>query len=82
MNNASANTLTVPLNASVAFPIGTEITVIQTGAGATTISPSASVTVDYYSLTGATSRIIKSRWSAATLIKRGTNTWVLIGNLQ
>ena len=82
MNNASANTLTVPLNASVAFPIGTEITVIQTGAGATTISPAGGVTVNYYSLSGAATRIIKAQWSAATLIKRDTNTWVLIGNLQ
>ena len=82
MNNASSNTLTVPLNASVAFPIGTEITVIQTGAGATTVSPAAGVTVNYYSLTSAATRIIKAQWSAATLIKRDTNTWVLIGNLQ
>ena len=81
MNNASSNTLTVPLNASVAFPIGTEITIIQTGAGTTTISPAAGVTVDYYSLTGAGTRTIKARWAAASLIKRATNTWVLIGNL-
>ena len=81
MNNASANTLTVPLNASVAFPIGTEITVIQTGAGATTISPAAGVTVNYYSPTTAATRTLKSQWTAASLIKRSTNTWVLIGNL-
>ena len=82
MNNASANTLTVPLNSSVAFPTGTEITIIQTGAGATTVAPDAGVTVDYYSLSSAATRVIKGRWSAATLIKRATNTWVLIGNLQ
>lgn len=82
MNNASANVLTVPLNSSVAFPVGAEITVIQTGAGATTITPTAGVTVNYYSLTGAATRIIKSQWSAATLIKRATDSWVLIGNLQ
>jgi hypothetical protein len=89
MNNASANSLIVPPNSSVAFPIGTEITIIQTGAGATTITPGlvssgpdVYVTVNYYSLTGAATRIIKAQWSAATLIKRDTNTWVLIGNLQ
>jgi hypothetical protein len=81
MNNASSNTLTVPLNASVAFPIGTEITIIQTGAGTTTISPAGGVTVNYYSLTGAGTRTIKAQWAAATLIKRAENTWVLIGNL-
>lgn len=81
MNNASSNTLTVPLNASVAFPIGTEITIIQTGAGTTTISPAGGVTINYYSPTTAATRTIKARWGAASLIKRGTNTWVLIGNL-
>jgi hypothetical protein len=82
MNNSSSNILTVPLNASVAFPIGSEITIIQTGTGPTTITPAVGVTVNYYSLTGAANRIIKSQWSAATLIKRNTDTWVLIGNLQ
>jgi hypothetical protein len=81
MNNASSNTLTVPLNASVAFPIGTEITVIQTGSGATTISPAGGVTVNYYSPTANAARILKAQWAGASLIKRDTNTWVLIGNL-
>ena len=81
MNNASSNTLTVPLNASVAFPIGSEITIIQTGSGTTTISPAGGVTVNYYSLTGSATRTIKAQWAAATLIKRAENTWVLIGNL-
>ena len=81
MNNASANTLTVPLNSSVAFPVGTQISVFQTGAGVTTIAPTAGVTIDYYSSTSAATRTLKARWAAATLIKRATDTWVLIGNL-
>lgn len=87
MNNATnPNTVIVPLNSSVAFPVGTEITIIQTGTGNTRIDPvDVNVTINYYSLTGATgtdARRIKAQWSAATLIKRATNTWVLIGNLQ
>jgi hypothetical protein len=81
MNNSSANALTVPPNSSVAFPVGSQITVIQTGTGTTTITPGSGVTVDYYSLTGAATRTIKARWAAATLVKRATDTWVLIGNL-
>jgi len=81
MNNASANTLTVPPNSSVAFAVGTEITVIQTGAGKTTIAPGAGVTVNYHSVSGSGTRSIKAQWGAATLIKRATDTWVLIGNL-
>lgn len=82
MNNANPNVVTVPHNDTVAFPIGTEITIIQTGAGATTINAAANVTVNYYSITTSATPIIKAQWSAATLIKRGTNTWVLIGNLK
>jgi hypothetical protein len=81
MNNSSANVLTVPPNGSAAFPVGTQITVIQTGAGTTTITPGSGVIVNYYSLTGAATRTIKAQWAAATLIKRATDTWILIGNL-
>lgn len=81
MNNASANTLTVPPNSDVAFSVGTEITVIRTGAGLTTIAPGSGVTVNYYSVSGSGTRSIKGQWSAATLVKRATDTWVLIGNL-
>ena len=76
INNASANTLTVPTNASVAFPIGTYILFIQTGAGQTTITP-ADGTVIINSTPGLK---LRTQWSTATLIKRGTNTWVVSGD--
>lgn len=75
INNGSANTLTIPPNASVAFPIGTYILFIQTGAGQTTITPGAGVTID--STPGLKTR---TQWSAATIIKRATNTWVVMGD--
>ena len=75
--SASANTLTVPTNASVAFPVGTQITVIQTGAGQTTITPvSGTVTIN------ATPGLkLRTQWSSCVLIKRATNTWVALGDL-
>jgi hypothetical protein len=81
MSNAAANAVTVPPNSTVAFPIGTAIDIVQTGAGVTTITPGAGVTINYYSPTSAATRTIKAQWAGATLIKRATNTWVLIGNL-
>jgi hypothetical protein len=78
MNVASANTLTVPLNSSVAFPVGTQITVLQTGAGQTTITP-ATVGV---TINGTPGLKLRTQWSSATLIKRATDTWVLIGDLS
>src|SRR5262249_41386449 len=44
MNNASPNTLTVPANASVAFPVGSTLLVRQMGAGQTTIAAAGGVT--------------------------------------
>lgn len=77
ISNGSANTLTVPTNASVAFPIGTYIMVVQTGAGQTTLTP-ADGTVTINATPGLK---LRTQWSSATLIKRGTNTWVAFGDL-
>lgn len=77
MNNASANTLTVPPNSSVAFPVGSQILVLQTGAGQTTLAAGAGVTVN--SKDG--NLKLSAQWCAATLIKRATDTWVVVGDL-
>jgi hypothetical protein len=77
-NNAGSNSINVPLDSSVAFSIGTKIDILQTGAGQTTISPVSGVTIN--SKEG--SLKLTGQWSAATLIKRGTNTWALIGDLS
>jgi hypothetical protein len=76
ISNASANNLTVPLNASVAYPIGSQINILQTGVGQTTIVATGGVTIN------ATPGLkLRAQWSSATLIKRAENTWVLIGDL-
>jgi len=77
MNVATANNLPVPPNSSVAFPIGTQINVLQTGAGTTTLVAGSGVTVN-----ATPGLILRARWSSVTLIKRGTDTWVAIGDLM
>lgn len=77
MTLASANTLTVPPNASVAFPIGTVIQVRQAGSGQTTFIPDTGVTIN----TAETLKLRK-QGSTASLIKVGTNTWDLTGDLE
>ena len=79
MDIATANTITIPTNASVPFLIGTQIAVIQTGAGQTAFVPSDSNTVILLSKNS--NRKISARYSPATLIKKDTNTWVLVGDL-
>jgi len=74
--NASPITVTVPTNASVPFTIGTRIDILQTGAGQVTVAPAGGVTVN-----SSTGLSLFGQWSAATLIKRATNTWVLVGGL-
>lgn len=77
MSNSSANTVTVPLNSSVAFPVGTQIMVVQYGVGQTSIAASdPSITIN--STPGLK---LRAQWSSATLIKTATNTWLLLGDL-
>ena len=78
MNNASANTLTVPPNSSVAFPVGAQILVLQTGAGQTTLAAGAGVTIN----SNDGNLKLSAQWCAATLIKRATDTWVVVGDLS
>lgn len=76
INSATAVNLTVPLNSSVPFPIGTAITILQTGAGQITVVPVSGVVIN--STPGLK---IRAQWAAASLIKRNTDTWVLVGDL-
>ena len=78
LSNASAITLTVPTNASVAFATGTQITIAQSGAGAVTVVGAGGVTVN--SPDGDLK--LRTQWSAATLIKISTNSWILIGDIK
>lgn len=77
MDNAGANTLTVPLNSAEAFPVGTRIDVGQDGAGQTTLVATGGVTLR----TPETLKLRK-QWAKATLIKRATDTWDLIGDTE
>ena len=79
-SNASAQTYTIPLNSSVAFPVGCNIDLIQIGAGQVTVTGTGGVTV--YS-TGATAASPKARvqYSAMTLKKVATDTWHVIGDI-
>lgn len=83
MDNASANTFSIPTNASVAFPIGTQINVLQIGAGQTTIQAVTSGTTTINS-TGATAAApkLRARYSAATCLKAGTDLWYVFGDVS
>ena len=77
MNVGTANTLTVPANSSVAFPVGTVIEVYQLGAGQTTVTAAVGVTIR----TPDTLKI-DGQYATAALRKRATDEWVLDGRLE
>lgn len=75
LSNASAITLTVPLNSSVAFATGAVINIQQIGAGQVTVAGASGVTLN------GTGTKTRAQWSAASLIKTATDTWTLIGDI-
>lgn len=82
-SNASAQTYSVPTNASVAFPIGTVINVIAIGAGQVTINAVTSGTTTILSNGGtAAAPKLRVQYSAASLMKVGTDTWYVVGDLS
>lgn len=80
-NNASAQTYTIPPNSSVAFPEGTQINVIQIGAGQVTFAQGSGVTIVS---TGATASApkLRAQYSSATLVKRSTDLWYVLGDIS
>lgn len=75
LNNSSAIALTVPANSSVAYAVGSQINIQQIGTGQVTVAGASGVTVN------GTGLKLRSRWSAATLIKTATDTWTIVGDL-
>lgn len=76
MDNASANTFTIPTNASVAFAVGATMNVVQIGAGVTTIEGDTGVTVNGVS---AGSGDLTDQYQGVTLLKIATDTWIASG---
>jgi hypothetical protein len=78
MGSATAVTLSIPTDATLNFPIGTSIDVLQTGAGQVTI---AAVTPGTTTVNATPGLKLRTTWSSCTLLKRAANTWVVFGDL-
>jgi hypothetical protein len=79
-SNAATVAMTIPPNSSVAFPIGSSLTVISIGAGLTNFAQGAGVTI---TSTGATAAapVLRIQHSSATAIKTATDTWRVVGDI-
>ena len=75
MTSGSANTVTIPTNASVAFPVGTTITIVQRGTGITTIQGTAGVSLNG---TGGGSKATTGQYQGIAIYKESTDSWIAL----
>jgi hypothetical protein len=81
LSNASAIAATIPLNSSVAYPVGAQINLSQFGVGQVTIAGAGGVTIVS---TGATASApkLRAQYSTATAIQTSTNNWLVTGDIS
>lgn len=79
MNKATAIAFNIPTNASVAFPVGTAITVLNIGAGVCTISAVTSGTTTILSAGAVAAAPTLAQYKSAVCIKTATDTWHVVG---
>lgn len=77
VNSSSARTITVPTDAAVAFPAGTEIEIAQEGAGTVTIAAASGVTLRSLG----EKRTTAGQYAVVALKKYAANDWRLAGAL-
>ena len=77
-DNASSIALTIVPNSTVAFGIGTQINVMQLGAGTVTITAGAGVTLR----SDGSKLKTNAQYAVATCLKIASDTWVVVGNLK
>ena len=77
MDHADPNTVTVPDDAALDFPVGTQIHIRQAGAGQTSVEGATGVTIHT-----AETHHLRTQHSTATLVKVGVDEWDLMGDLE
>lgn len=81
MNKATAIAFKIPTNASVAFPVGTAITILNIGAGVCTISAVTSGTTTILSGGAVPAAPTLAQYKSAVCIKTGTDAWYVVGGI-
>jgi hypothetical protein len=81
MNKETAIAYKIPTNASVAFPIGTALTILNIGAGLCTISAVTSGTTTILSSATVPAAPTLAQYKTAVAIKTGTDTWYVVGGI-
>lgn len=82
IDSATPVSLIIPQNSAVAFPIGTTLDILQTGAGTVTIEGQTENSVPLVTVNATPGKKLRTQWSSCTLFKRGENSWVVYGDLK
>jgi hypothetical protein len=81
MNKATAIAFNIPTNASVAFPVGTALTILNIGAGVCTISAVTPGTTTVLSAGAVAASPTLAQYKTAVCIKTGTDAWYVVGGI-
>ena len=81
MNKATAIAFKIPTNASVAFPVGTAITILNIGVGVCTISAVTSGTTTILSGGAVPAAPTLAQYKSAVCLKTGTDAWYVVGGI-
>jgi hypothetical protein len=79
MNKATAVAFKIPTDASVAFPVGTAITILNIGAGTCTISAVTPGTTTVLSAGATAASPTLAQYKSAVCIKQSANAWYVVG---
>jgi hypothetical protein len=79
MDNAAANTFSIPTDATYNFPVGTTLLVYQKGVGVTTINAVTSGTTTIVSAGAVSAAPVLAQFKSAACIKIAANSWVVVG---
>jgi len=79
MNKATAVNFTIPTNASVAYPVGTVLTVLNKGAGAVTIKAVTAGTTTINSAGAVAAQPTLAQFKTAACIKTAADVWYIVG---
>jgi hypothetical protein len=79
-SNASAQTYTIPPAASVAYNTGSQLNIVQKGAGQVTFAAGSGVTIRSTGATAAAPKL-RAQYSSATAIYEGSDVWFVVGDI-
>jgi hypothetical protein len=81
LSNASAITLTIPPNSSVAYPVGAQLNLAQLGAGQVTFAGGSGVTIVSTGSTASAPKL-RAQYSTATAVQTSTDNWLVMGDIS